>query len=99
MTDREAMRDAPAAIVAGEEEAAEAERLHRLDLVAGHHALRVALVSLRRRRLRRVPVAAQVGRDDVEALREPRRDLVPDRVRLRVAMEHQQRRAVALRTD
>jgi hypothetical protein len=46
-------------------------------------------------RLRAVSVAAQVGGDDGEALGEPRRDLVPHEVRLRVAVKEQQRRAGA----
>ena len=49
------------------------------------------------RRLRAVAVAAQVGGDDREALGEPRRDLVPHDVGLRVAVQEQQRRAGAAR--
>ena len=42
-----------------------------------------------------VAVAAQVGADDGEALGEPRRDPVPHRVRLRIAVQQQERRPAA----
>ena len=40
-------------------------------------------------------ITAQVGRDDREALGEARRDLVPHHMSLRIAVNEEQRRAVA----
>ena len=81
------MRDAPAAIVADELEPREAQRLHQLDLSCAiarfeYATWRAPLVGLRR-----IAVAAQIAADDGEACGEPRRDLVPDRVRLRIAVQ------------
>ncbi len=41
MIEAQPVRDAPAAVVAGEPEAREAQRAHQLDLVGRHRALRV----------------------------------------------------------
>ena len=95
VVERHAVRDAGAAVVAGDEEALEAERAHDLDLVLGHGAERVVGVVAAAARLGAVAVAAQVGRDDREVLGEPRRDLVPHDVGQRVAVQQQQRRPVA----
>jgi hypothetical protein len=43
-------------------------------------------------RLCRVAIAAQIRRDHGEALGQPGRDLVPGEVRLRVAVQQQERR-------
>ena len=48
------------------------------------------------RRLGAVAVATQVGGDDSVVLSERGRDLVPHDVGLRIAVQQQQRRAVAL---
>jgi hypothetical protein len=93
--ERHAVGAAPAAIVPGHAEALEAELPHDREAVARHRPLGVGLVIGRRRRLRALPVAAQVDGDDGEVLREPRRHPVPRHVRLRVAVQEQERRAVA----
>ena len=89
------MRNAPAAIVAGEPESRKAERAHHLDLVRRHRALRVVDVLRAAVGLRRIAVAAQVAADDGVALREPRRDPMPHRVRLRIAVQQEERRTAA----
>ena len=95
MIERQAVRDAPAAIVAAHEESASMpEAAHQLDHVARHRALAVRRVIGRGRRLGRVAVAAQIGHDERIACRQARRDPVPDRVRLRETVQQQQRRAL-----
>ena len=77
MVERHAVRDAPAAVVAGHGEAVEPEHGHRLDLVGGHRPLAVRHVVRCRGRTERCAVAGEVGRDDREVLREQGRDRVP----------------------
>jgi hypothetical protein len=89
------MRDPATAVVPGDPKTREAERAHQLDLIARHRPLRIIGVTLAAVRLRRVAVAAQIAAHDGEALREARRDGVPHRVRLRVAVQQEQRRAAA----
>ena len=89
------MRDAAAAIVADHGEAVEAQGRHQLDLVLGHGALAVVDVALAAGRLVRVAIAAQIGRDDGEALGEDGGNLVPGGMGLRVAVQQEQRRAAA----
>ena len=95
MVEAHAVRGAPAAVVAGDEEAVVAERLHHLDLVLRHGAERVVDAAGLLGRGGAVAIAAQVGGHDVEVLRQPRRDRMPGDVRERVAMQQQQRRAAA----
>ena len=92
MLDAEAPRDARAAIVADDGKAIVAERVHHVDVVLRHGALRVVRVIVAVRRFAAVAVAAQVRQDDREALRQARRDLVPLDVGLRIAVDHQERR-------
>ena len=92
---RQAMRDAAAPIVADDMEAEIAERRHHFGHVEGHGALRIVGVPRHAARLRRIAVAAQVGAHHGVVARELRRDLVPHGVRLRITMQHQDRRAVA----
>src|SRR5262249_4626966 len=92
VVERHAVRDPAAAVVAAYEEFLVAERAHDLDLILRHRALGVAGVIGLAVRLLAVAVAAEVGGDDAEALRELGRDLVPDDVGLRVAVQQQQRR-------
>ena len=72
-----------------------AERRHDLDLVLRHGAKGVAAVIFAAGRLFRIAVSAQIGRDDGEFLRQPRRDLVPGQVREWVAVHEQKRRPFA----
>ena len=92
------MRDPRATVVCQHFEAPETERMHQL-----HHVLRHFALAVRRvihagvgRRLIAVTIAAQISRDDTEMLTQHRLDLVPDHVRLRVAVQQQQRRLAAV---
>ena len=89
------MRGAPAAVMAGDVEAVVTERRHHLDLVLRHRPERVVDAVGFLRRGRAVAVAAQVGGDDMELLGQSRRDLVPGHMGQRVAVQQQQRRAIA----
>ena len=73
-----------------------AERLHHLDHVERHRALRVVRVVGQPLRLRRVAVAAQVGADHA-CSRAPAaaRPCASMRVRLRIAVQQQHRRPFA----
>ena len=93
MLHREAPRHPRAAVVADDRKALEAERAHHLDLILRHRALRVVRVVLAVRRLAAVAVAAQIGHHHGKALGEARRNLVPLDMRLRVAVDEEQRRA------
>jgi hypothetical protein len=95
MVEREPVGDARPAVVRRDGEAPVAEMRHQLREVPRHLALGVGRVVRRRRRLERAAVAAQVGAVDGVRLRQRRRDPVPHRVRLRVAVQQQQRRAFA----
>mgnify|MGYP003694757717 CR=1 FL=1 len=92
MVERHAVRDAAAAVVADDEEFLVAERPHDFDLVLRHRPLGVVGVVGQAVRLFAVAVAAQVRGDHAEALGELRGDLVPDGVRLRIAVKQEQRR-------
>jgi len=81
-----AVADAPAAVVAAQGEALEAEMAHHLDLVERHRPLGVRAVALVRRRLGGVAVSAQVGGDHREVFGEARGDQVPHRERLGAAV-------------
>src|SRR5438552_7030442 len=84
------------AIMAGDKEFAVAERLHDLDLVLCHRPERIvdvvfaAIVGADA-----VAVAAQIRRDNMKALGQTVSDLVPGDMGQRVAVQQQQRRAVA----
>ena len=95
MIERHAARDAAAAIVPDDGELLEAELAHDFDLVLRHRALGVARVIVAFGRLAAVAVAAQVRRDDGEALRERRRDVSPFEMRLRPALQQQHGRPAA----
>ena len=89
------IQDARTAVVPGHAEPLEAERIHDLDVVERHGALRVIDVIVAARRLAAVAVAAQIGHDDRELLGQPPRNLVPLDVCLWVAVNEQQRWAAA----
>jgi hypothetical protein len=74
VVERHAVRDAPAAVVAGDRERAVPELAHRRDEVRGERALGVRGVVVADRRAERVAVARQVGGDDREAVGKRRRD-------------------------
>ena len=97
--ERQALADAPAAVVADNGEARVAVVLHHLDHVERHRALRVVRVIFRVLGLAAVAVAAQVRHDDRVVFREVGRDLVPGHVRLRRAVDQEQRRTVAALDD
>ena len=97
MVEREPVGDPGAAVVAHDGEALVAERGHQLHQLRRHLPLRVALAPRAARGRPRGAVAAQVGRHDRVIPRQPRRDAMPARVRLREAVEEQDGRAVAAR--
>ncbi len=66
-----------------------------IDLVLGERALRVGGVVRGRRRLCAVAIAAQIGNDQGEVLRQARRHLAPQHMGLRIAVQQQQRRPAA----
>src|SRR5471030_2218857 len=91
----EAPRHARAAVVAGDGEAVVPECVHHLDLIERYGALRVVRVILAFRRLAAVAVSAEVHQHHCVPFGKLRRDPVPLDVRLRVAVNEQQRRTVA----
>src|SRR5438093_161668 len=94
MVQRQPMRGARSAVVPRKKEAVMAERGHHVDLIARHGAKRVmAMIGAAVDGADAVAVPAQIGGYDVEFCRQPAGDLVPAGMRLRVAMEQQQRRA------
>jgi len=76
-------------------EAIETKPSHHLDQIERHRALRIGQVPGVGGRLTAGAITAQVGRDDREALGEARRDLVPHHMTQRIAVNEEQRRAVA----
>ena len=96
MVEAHACDGAGAAVMPGREEVAITELLHHLDLVLRHRAERVVdAVGAGIVRADAVAVAAQIGRDDMKMLGEPVGDLVPGDMRHWVAVQQQQRWAVA----
>ena len=90
---------AGAAVVPADRKPFEAVLPHQLDLVARHRPFRVRLMIRRRLRLRALAVAPQVGSDDGEPVGQIRGHRVPHQVRLRMAMQKQERRAAAAVAD
>lgn len=75
----------------GDVEPLEAERRHHFDQILSHRALRVREMLRITRRLATGAVAAQIGSNHGKAFRQFWRDLMPHRMRLRTAMDKQQR--------
>jgi hypothetical protein len=73
--------------------------LHHFDHVERHRALRVVRVIRRVGRLAAVAVAAEVRHDDRVVFGEVGRDFVPRHVRLRRAVNQEQRRTIAAADD
>lgn len=95
MIERHARSDASTPVMTDDRERSEAVAAHEFDLVERQAALRVAGVVSRTLWLVAVAVAAQIGSNHREVRGERGRDLVPDRVRLRMAMQEQERRAAS----
>src|SRR5512139_3367131 len=95
MIERQAVRDARAAIVAEHRETLEAEMLHDLDLVERHRALRIETVLVVARDLAAVAVTAQIRDDDGVIAREIARDRGPRDAALRRAVQEQHGRPAA----
>ncbi len=95
MVERKPITDPPAAIMAGETKADEAERLHRFDHDGGHGALAIGRVLGVRFRHRGPAVAGQVGDHEGEMRRQLRRHAMPHHVALRMAVQQKQRRPAA----
>ena len=84
-----AVGDAGAPVVTRHGKALKAELAHHQDLVVGHRALGVGIVSRTARRLAAVAEAAQVGEDDHVVLGQDGGHVVPHDVGLRVAVQQQ----------
>ena len=96
MIERQSMRRPRAAVVTGQKEPVVAERCHDLDLILGHDAERVVdVVGATIGGADAIAVAAKVGRNDAESLRQATGDLVPRGVCERVAVQQQEWRALA----
>ena len=95
MVERQAIGDAPSPVVPDDRKTLEAEMPHNGNLVTRHGPFRIGLVIRGRRWLGASAVTTQVGRHDSEVFRQPRRHPVPDDMRLRIAVEEQQRRTGA----
>ncbi len=95
MVEHQAMRDAATAVVTDELEPRKSQRRHQLDLIERHRPLGIGGVGDVRWRLTAGTVTAQIAADDGEPLGQPSGDLVPDDMRLRIAVEKQHRRAAA----
>src|SRR5579862_514539 len=95
MVERKPITDPPAAIVAGETKASEAERLHDFDHDGGHGALAIGRMVGLRLRHRGPAVAGQVGDHESEMHGKLRRYAVPHHVALRMAVQQKQRRPAA----
>src|SRR4029434_4703685 len=89
MIDRESMRYAPAAIMTTDEEALESERAHQLHRIQRHRSLRIRRMIGGARRFIGIAVTTQIRHHQRVTLGELRRNLVPDRVRLRKTMQQQ----------
>ena len=99
MVEGQAVGDAGATIVADDREALVAERRHELDDLCRQLALGVALAARPAYRRLRGAVATQVRHHDAVGRGQGRCDLPPADVRLREAVQEQDRRPVAHRCD
>src|SRR5438094_9688679 len=95
MVPRQPVSHAPAAIVSGEREAGITERLHDFYLVLRHRPFGIVNVRRAAFRLAGIPIATKIGTNNGKALRQARSDLAPHRVRLRIAVQEQERRTAA----
>jgi len=95
MIERHAVSRPRAPIVTGDHELLEAELVHDVDLVLRHAPERVVAVIGQAAGLAAVAVAAQVGRDNGEIVREARGHEAPVVVRERIAVQEQDRRTRA----
>src|SRR5580704_15566876 len=95
MIESHAVRDSATAVVSCHEEPLESELFHDLDLIRGHASLRVRLVCCIGGRLAAIAVAAQIGRYNREGISQKWSDAMPAAMGLRVAMQQQERRALA----
>ena len=89
------MGDPAAPIMASHMKACEAQSLHHFDLIQRQRPFRIVRVVRLPLGLGAVPITPRISRDNGEMPRETRSNLVPLDVRLRVAVEQQQWRALA----
>ena len=99
MVERQTIRNPTAAVVSGDREPRESEPLHHAHHVLRHGTLRVWRVVRRGRRTTAAPITAKIRADDREVTREQRRDAAPHQVRLRKAVQQENRRPAASRAD
>jgi hypothetical protein len=95
MIERHARGDASAPVVTDHRERCVAVAAHQFDQIERHAALRIVRVVGGALRLAAVAIAAQIGRDHRESFGQRGRDLVPDRVGLRMAVQEQKRGAAS----
>src|SRR6516164_9226413 len=93
MLEREAVADAPAAVVPGKAKTNEAERLHRLYHRLCHCTLGVGRMVGLRRRHGRPAVTGQIGDHQRETFGKRRRYAMPHDVALRMPVKKQKRRS------
>src|SRR5258708_33762517 len=87
---------AGAAVVPGDEEFAVAELLHDLDLVLRHRPEGIVdIIFAAVFGAYAVAIAPEIGSDHMKMLGQPRRDLMPGDMGQGIAVQQQQRRAVA----
>ena len=95
MIERQPVTNPSAAIVARQAETGEAERIHNFSHGRRHGALCIGRVIGVGVRYRGPAVAGQVGDHQREMLCEHRRHAMPHHVRLRMAVQQQERRSAA----
>src|SRR6266513_2770598 len=93
MIETQPMRDTSASIVSRKQKTRMPEVAHQLDHVLCHCTLRIRDVLRIAHGLRRIAIPAKVGANNGEPMRKRRRNLEPDRMRLRISVQQQQRRS------
>src|ERR671914_1843154 len=95
MIEGHAVGAASTAIVSRDEEPFESEGVHDPYLIPRHRSLRVRFVVAGGLRLRALAISSEIRRDHGEGLRQPRGNLMPHHVSLRMSMEQQERGAAS----
>jgi len=99
MFERHPVGDTGPAIMASQTKAVEPLNFHHPHHVKGHHALRIGCVIRSRGRLAARSISSKIGTNDGEFLREVRCNAMPHQVRLRKAVQEQQRPAASFSAD
>src|SRR5438128_7235993 len=91
MIKRHPMCHARASVMSDNSKRAKAQVLHYLDLILRHHALGISLVFRVTRRFSAVAKPAQIGTNDSELLSQLWRNQMPADMRLRIAVQQENR--------